>query len=76
MKSLADKGLLKMNGFGVGGGQESEKSALSSKAIAKRYDSPFFQSVETPEDKSFVRNCACHPVYGAILSGASYRFLS
>ena len=75
MKSLADKGLLKMNGFGVGG-RVSGKSALSSKAIAKRYDSPFFQSVETPEDRSFVRNCACHRVYGAILSGASYCSLS
>ncbi len=73
---MVDKVLLKMNSFGVGAGRESGKSALSSKAIAKRYDSPFFQSVETLEDRSFVRNCACHPVYGAILSGASYCSLS
>jgi hypothetical protein len=45
-----------------------ENLHLESKAIAKRYDSAFFQSVETPENRFFVRNCACHSVYGVILS--------
>ena len=38
----------------LGSCRQSGKYAILTYAIAKRYDSPFFKSVETPENTSFV----------------------